>query len=316
MLLLRKIARLVGGAVCIAALAAPANAQSRPAILVTESAGGVQIRASSGALPNARVLRLSNPDRLVLDFDQTELRMSAAQRAICDSHGVRVGFHEETATTRVVFDIPAGQQRWLKLEPDAVLVEYRSLVQKGGASSEFVAFDPTANRPSAPVESPRRRVVETLPTAAHSGINRSEVSRVQKRREEEPLLRVTTTDGLLQVSAHGVPFKAILDKVADAAGASVQMMTPVEDGQRQIFEYGPAPPMEVIRKLFEGSNYNYLVVSEPNSTTRISRIVVTSALHYLPGNDGPVADDDSNPEALQGITPITPKPDPAEKRPN
>ncbi len=135
---------------------------------------------------------------------------------------------------------------------------------------------------------------------------------VQQAVEPPPVpdthLKVISYNGLLQVSAKGVPFKSILDEIATATGATVQTMTPIA-GTEEIFEWGPAPPLEVLKKLFEGSPYNYLVISEPNSDTRISRILVTSTVRLLPGNDGPVTDDDTNPEDLSGIVPLpTPKP--------
>ena len=314
MVYLRKFALRIRFAVLILVLDAGVLAQQAsrlPSIIISGSQQGIKISAVNGALPSARVLRLANPDRLVLDFDQTDFRFTGAERNLCAAHGVRVGFHAETATTRVVFDIPSGEQRWMKLEREAVLVEYRSPAQKPATPDRVVAAEPST------------RV--TSPVVAPSRANVAAVAPTSYRKEEAPPrddgtthLRVKSSDGLLQVSARGVPFKAILDAVAEVAGGTVQMMTPVNEGQPQIFEYGPAPPLEVIRKLFEGSRYNYLVISEPNDTTRISRIVVTSALHYSMGNDGPVADDDSNPESLQGITPLAPKQEPPadEKKPN
>ena len=261
--------------------------------------------ASNGTLPDPRVLHLSSPDRLVLDFPQTKLSLSAAERKQWSSRGVRMAFHEGDRSTRVVFDIPQGQQSWVKREGDVLVVSYTSIAPTNAAAKLLPVAQPAAHAPTLPQEARAKTPRHVV-----------QLNQPQEATAPETRLQVISRDGLLQVSAKGVPFKAILDEIASATGASVQTMTPVENTKNEVFEYGPATPMEVIKKLFEGSQYNYLIVSEPNSETRISRIVVTSALRYLPGNDGLVTDDDSNPESLSGIAPLAKQEKPEDRKPD
>lgn len=319
---LRQVVRGTILAALVALAATPVVSQSTPkapSLVVRDSAEGVKISASGGVLPDARVLRLSNPDRLVLDFDRTELNISTAERERWKAQGVRMAFHAEDGSTRVVFDIPAGQQRWMRREGDGLLVRYTSVAAKGTTAVPAPRVEPPArvarNPVAVPVSQPRS------PEAQTANLNRegTEGTRGEGQSvsaaEPDTHLQVISQGGLLQVSAKGVPFKAILDDIATATGASVQAITPMDGQKNEVFEYGPATPMEVIKKLFEGSPYNYLLVSEPNNPTRISRIVVTSTLKVTEGNDGPVFDDDTNPESLSGIAPLT-KPKPEEKKPD
>ena len=316
----RKFARLAfSTAALIALLAGTAVSQTAPklpGIVVGEVPNGIRISLSAGTLGNPRVLRLSRPDRLVLDFDQASLYASAAELERWRSLGVRIAFHAEDQTTRVVFDIPMGQQRWMKREGDAFVVTYQaptnSVAQTVVAPRSQPTIVPRAIQPTTSTVTqkiPPRWVSPPRTAGApaqQGGVEGSEGAGTR--------LQVISQNGLLQVSARGVSFQAILSEIASSTGASLQQMTPIDTNKTEIFEYGPAPPMEVIKKLFEGSNYNYVLVSEPNSTTRISRIVVTSTLRLLPGNDGPVTDDDTNPESLSGIAPLPPQTE--EKKPN
>lgn len=305
MLRLRRIAGFVLVCVLVSIGTLSQTASNRPSIVVHESAQGVSIGVSNGTLPEPQVLHLSAPDRLVLDFPQTVMTVSTAERQRWNSRGVRMAFHEENQTTRVVFDIPQGQQSWMKREGDALVVSYTSIASMNATAKLLPVTQPVALASAQPQEVRARTPRHVVP-----------VSQPREATSSDTRLQVTSQDGLLQVSAKGVPFRAILDEIASATGASVQVMTSVEGNKSEAFECGPAPPMDVIKKLFEGSQYNYLVVTEPNSETRISRIVVTSALRYLPGNDGPVTDDDSNPENLSGIVPLAKQEKSVDRKPD
>ena len=313
----RKFARLAFSIAALMGLLAGTAAVSQtasklPGIVVGEVPNGIKISISAGTLGDPRVLRLSKPDRLVLDFDKTSLYASAAELERWRSLGVRLAFHAEDQTTRVVFDIPAGQQRWMKREGDAFVVTYQaptnSVAQTVAAPTQraIVARSMQPSPAAVTQKIPPRWVsppkTAGAPTAAQQGLGEAPQNAGTR-------LEVISQNGLLQVSARGVSFQAILAEIASSTGATLQQMTPINTNKTEIFEYGPAPPMEVIKKLFEGSNYNYVLVSEPNSTTRISRIVVTSTLRLLPGNDGPITDDDTNPESLSGIAPLAPQTD-------
>lgn len=279
-----------------------------PGIVVGEVPNGIKISLSAGTLSSPRVLRLSKPDRLVLDFDKAALYESAAETQRWRTLGVRMAFHAEDQSTRVVFDIPSGQQRWMKREGESLIVEYASTTKTVATTTAALDIQQKAAAPRNPPRSMAAERVAVVPRASQ------QVAADVAESAPGTRLEVISQNGLLQVSARGVSFQAILAEIASSTGASLQQMTPIDTAKTEIFEYGPAPPMEVIKKLFEGSNYNYVLVSEPNSTTRISRIVVTSTLRLLPGNDGPVTDDDTNPESLSGIAPLPPQTE--EKKPN
>lgn len=335
---LRQIAR---GALTLimafAAICAVSQSGRLPSLVVTDTGDGLRIGLLGGQLPPARVLRLSAPDRLVLDFDGVALDIATTEVEQWRARGVRMAFHAESGSTRVVFDIPRGEQRWMQSEGTSLVVRFTSAGPKSVVASSSgtpaKSMQTTAapvpvqpgSRPvskwTAPVASQAPPVRQTMaaasaPSTSASRPNTAARSVSQPVAQEtaesqtvpETHLRVVSYNGLLQVSAKGVPFKSILDEIATATGATVQTMTPI-GGTEEIFEWGPAPPLEVIKKLFEGSPYNYLVISEPNSDSRISRILVTSTVRLLPGNDGPVTDDDTNPEDLSGIAPLpVPKP--------
>jgi hypothetical protein len=315
-------ARIVAGILLLEA-AAVSQAGRLPSLLISDAPDGVRISASGSTLPDARVLRLSHPDRLVLDFDHTELNISTAERERWKARGIRMAYHAEDGSTRVVFDIPAGEQRWMKRQGTSLIVQSSSTTAQRPTVEAAKPFVPRRRDVPSPVsvagrEGPIKQVGLPRPV---TNLNREVQDETQSGDADHDVpepgsrLMVSSQRGLLQVSARGVSFKAILDQIASATGATVQTITPIDDTKREVFEYGPAPPMEVIKKFFEGSPYNYLLVSEPNDSTRISRIVVTSTLKMTEGNDGPVYDDDTNPENLSGIAPLA-KPKPEEKKPD
>lgn len=317
---LRQIIRgALAAIVVFAAIGALSQNARLPSIVVTDTGDGVRIGSMNKKLPPPRVLRLSGPDRLVLDFDGSALDIATAEVERWRARGVRMAFHAESGSTRVVFDIPKGEQRWIQQDGTSLLVRSTTSAAKNvvapSPGSQVTVSQPQRVMQRVPVSQPPavRQTVATA-VAPSSSARRANVAaqRVARPAVQEPSeaqgvpdtrLKVISYNGLLQVSAHGVPFKSILDEIATATGATVQTMTPI-GGTEEIFEWGPAPPLEVIKKLFEGSPYNYLVISEPNSDSRISRILVTSTLRMLPGNDGPVTDDDTNPENLSGIAPL------------
>jgi len=307
---LRQAGRVLLLFVLVCLLAGSAIAQALlPGISVSEAKDGIRIRIAGGAVGNPRILRLSNPERLALDFDNTYPALTSADRAKWKTRGVRIAFHPESKSTRFVFDMAAGEQRWLKREGGVLVVQTESQAVRAGsdeprkAAARGKALVPVAVTGAAMARPERVSKIRQAGTPKTV----PQVAVPQAVTAAEPNLRVTSQNGLIAVSARGVPFKAILTEIASSTGASLQLLTPVEGAKAEVFEFGPATPMEVLRKLFEGSQYNYLVVSEPNNGDRISRIVVTSTLRQLPGNDGPAMDDDTNPEALSGIAPLAPQ---------
>ena len=286
-------------------------------LVVSDTPDGVRISALGSTLPDARVLRLSHPDRLVLDFDHTELKIGTTERERWKARGVRMAFHAEDGSTRVVFDITAGEQRWMKRQGDSLVVQSTRETAKQATARPTVPRQEVPAASAASLVRPKERLVQPETAILNRQAQEETQSGAEVREVAEPesRLMVSSQNGLLQVSARGVSFKSILDQIAAATGATVQTITPIDGTKREAFEYGPAPPMEVIKKFFEGSPYNYLLVSEPNDSTRISRIVVTSTLKMTEGNDGPVYDDDTNPESLSGIAPLA-KPKAEEKKPD
>lgn len=117
-------------------------------------------------------------------------------------------------------------------------------------------------------------------------------------------LDVSYRDGLLKVSARGVSFDSVLQKIISETGASLQLIVPVDNVTLEAFEYGPASPVEVIRQLFTGTEYNYILITEPNSDTKISRIVVTSYLQKPSPPDQPISESESNLDSVSGIAPL------------
>jgi hypothetical protein len=96
-------------------------------------------------------------------------------------------------------------------------------------------------------------------------------------------LTVTYRDGQLTIDARNSTLAEVLKLVAEKSGATIEI--PPGSGQERIFEHaGPGPAQDVLARLLNGSVYDFIIVSSPQSPHAPAQVLLS--LHTP---DAPVA---------------------------
>jgi hypothetical protein len=87
--------------------------------------------------------------------------------------------------------------------------------------------------------------------------------------------KVVMSDGELSILAENSTLGDVLKAVKNLTGASVEA-PPTADSQRIAVNLGPGKPQQVLQELFDGSNFDYLILGSPTNATAIEKIIITT----------------------------------------
>jgi hypothetical protein len=90
-----------------------------------------------------------------------------------------------------------------------------------------------------------------------------------------PAPQVVYQGGLLSIQVQGSTLAEVLQAVAKATGAAIEM--PPASGQEPIVERtGPGPAREVLARLLNGSNFNFIILSAAESPHVLTHIMLSA----------------------------------------
>lgn len=279
--MVRHLASVTGPFLLAALLAAPLSAQTsvrRVQVLGNKDAVEIEVEASNPIVPETRVL--TGPDRLVIDFPNAS--PGAAVRSQSVGRGevkdLRFGlFRSKPPITRIVVDLKSPQS--FQLFPNG-----RNLIIKVGGSAPDAST--SANSSNGNNDNVRE--------ASHAGLVQANFTTgaepVRSPATPKPL-DVSFRNGLLSIKANKVSLSQVLTAVGQRTGAEV-VLAPGADQERIVVDLGPAPAPEVLSKLLNGSQFNFLILSAAADPSHLDRVILTPRadsstmpLQPMPAND-------------------------------
>ena len=245
-------------------------------VLGAKDAVEIEVEASDRIVPQTQVL--TGPDRLVVDFPNAvpggELRSQSVDRG--EVKAVRVGlFQSRPPVTRVVLDLKTSQSYQVFPYGRTVMIK----VMGGGPSAQMSGVP--AGTPA--TGSGLVAANYTMQTGAIS-----ELAPVQ------PTLVVSYRDGLLGIRADKATLSDVLTAIQQRTGAEISM-APGTEQEKVVADIEAAPAPEVLARLLNGSKFNFLILSSPNDSRLLDKLILTSRTQqYL----APLAMSDNDPQNL------------------
>ena len=244
---------------------------------------------TSGAPVAPETQAITGPDRIVVDFPgalpSAELHALKVNRGALK--GIRSGlFFENPPITRVVLDLAEPQSYRISTTQNAIVVTLGPV--KAGP---VAAPGPKAPGPKAPAlpHAPAAKLQNaSLAAGALAGRMKAAVTNVAAAGVSpavsntiappplaapppKPLVTVTLGDGMLRIRAEKATFAQVLSEVQRQTKAVIAI--PAGADQEPVdADLGPAPVLDVLASLLNGSPYNFIIVGNELS---IERVILT-----------------------------------------
>lgn len=223
-------------------------------IALVNSPQGVEVEITCSAPINPQVQLIENPERLVIDFPQAvpggSLRNLRVHRA--EVKNVRVGlFAEHPPVTRLVLDLTGPQRYEVLPAANRILIKVGEAEPQQTARVTPVNFVPAAV-PVPPVPQPAPRVM------------------------------VRFQNGLLSIRADKASLAEVLSEVQRRTGADI----PIPGGADQELvaaNIGPMPADAALASLFNGSRFNFILVSSADNPAALRSVILTPKNGLPPG---------------------------------
>lgn len=138
-------------------------------------------------------------------------------------------------------------------------------------------------------------------------------------------LKVTYSNELLSIVAHGCRFADVLKAIGHQTGVSVEFPGGSAE-ERIFFEIGPAPVRDVLQSLLDGGEFNYMILWSQEHPKQLARVVLSSRTRVastaaeISSVSTPVSESSDEPAAYgvafggdpnePVVAPATPEPDP------
>ncbi len=87
--------------------------------------------------------------------------------------------------------------------------------------------------------------------------------------------KVSYQGGLLTISAQNSTLGEILRDVRKVTGASIEVPSGPGAGERVVTHLGPAPPLDVLAGLLNGSSFNYVLLGSSSNPTAILSVILS-----------------------------------------
>jgi len=244
-------------AVLFAWLCLPVSAQTSVRsvrVLGAKDAVEIEVEASDRIVPQTQIL--AGPDRLVVDFPNAvpgrELRSQSVERG--EVKDVRVSlFQSRPPVTRVVLDLKSAQSFQVFPSGRTVMIK----VAGGGATDSAANYAQPGSRPGL--------VMANYVTG---------VEPVAIGPPGHPALDVSYRDGLLGIRANKATLSEVLNAIQQKTGAEVSIAAGAEQEQ-VVAEIEPAPAAEVLARLLNGSQFNFLILSAANDPRHLDKVILT-----------------------------------------
>lgn len=223
-------------------------------VLGAKDAVEIEVEASDRIVPQTQIV--ANPDRLVVDFPNAvpgkDLHSQSVDRG--EVKDVRVSlFHAKPPVTRVVLDLKSAQSFQVFPSGRTVMIK----ITGGGSTESAAAFTQPASRPGL--------VMANYVTA---------VEPVSVGTPNHPALDVSYRDGLLGIRANKATLSEVLNAIQQKTGAQVSIAAGAEQEQ-VVAEIEPAPAAEVLARLLNGSQFNFLILSAPDDPRQLDKVILT-----------------------------------------
>lgn len=255
-------------------------------VLGTKEAVEIEVEASDRIIPQTRVL--TGPDRLVVDFPNSvpsaQLHSQSVDRG--EVKNVRIGlFQSKPPITRLVLDLKSAQSYQIFPYGRTVMIKVSGSDPRGEA---------VANASSA----------QSIPG--------NETGQAQPVPPPQPELVVSYRDGLLGIRANKATLSEVLTAIQERTGADISMDAGAEE-EKVAVSIEPAPASEVLARLLNGSRFNFLILSSPNDSKKLDKVILTlrseGSVVPLPmlEND-PVVQEVAPPLEAPNVAPVQPPP--------
>jgi hypothetical protein len=243
------------GCFCLTTLFSHSQASVRSVkVLGGKDTVEIEVEASDRIVPQSQVL--TGPDRLVVDFPNalptSQVRSQSVDRGEVKS--VRVGlFQSKPPVTRIVLDLKSA--RSYQIFPSGRTVVIKVMGSSPVPEPATVAYQPVAR----PGYVPATYTTRTEPVQVESA---------------RPPLEVTFQNGLLSIVASKATLSEVLYAVQQRTGADIAIPAGAEQ-ERVVANFEPAPAPEVLARLLNGSNFNFLILSAPDDPRHVDRVILS-----------------------------------------
>ena len=240
----------------------------------------VEIQTSGGPVA-PKTQAITGPDRIVVDFPgalpSVELHVLKVNRGALK--GIRSGlFFDNPPITRVVLDLAEPQSYRISTTRNAIVVTLGPMklgpvrvgpVTASGAQSPAVPHAPAAKLQNASLAG--GTIAEHTNVAAarvSPGVSNTIAPQPLAAPPPKPPVTVILGNGMLRIRAERATFAQVLSEVQRQTKAEIAIPTGA-DQEEVDADLGPAPVLDVLASLLNGSPYNFILVGNERSVERV-----------------------------------------------
>jgi len=260
-------------------------------VVVRGSGAAMEVEIQTSGAPVAPDTQaITGPDRIVVDFPgalpSAELHALKVNRGALK--GIRSGlFFDNPPITRVVLDLAEPQSYRISTTQNAIVVKLGPVKLGPVKLGPVNAPAPGAQPPAAP-HAPAAKLqnaslaagtLAERTNAAGTNVAATRVSPVVSNTTApppaapppKPPVTVTLENGMLRIRAEKATFAQVLFEVQRQTQAEIAIPAGAEQEEVDA-DLGPAPVLEVLASLLNGSPYNFILVGNELS---IDRVILT-----------------------------------------
>ena len=254
-------------------------------VVVRGSGAAMEVEIQTSGAPVAPDTQaITGPDRIVVDFPgalpSAELHALKVNRGALK--GIRSGlFFDNPPITRVVLDLVEPQSYRISTTQNAIVVKLGPVklgpVTAAGAKPPAVSHAPAAKLQNASLAA---GTLAERTNAAGTNVAAASVSPAvfntaapppPAAPPPKPPVTVTLENGMLRIRAEKATFAQVLFEVQRQTQAEIAIPAGAEQEEVDA-DLGPAPVLEVLASLLNGSPYNFILVGNELS---IDRVILT-----------------------------------------
>ena len=256
-------------------------------VVVRGSGAAMEVEIQTSGAPVApKTQAITGPDRIVLDFPgalpSVELHALKVNRGALK--GIRSGlFFDNPPITRVVLDLVEPQSYRISTTRNAIVVTLGPVklgpvklgpvkagpVTAPGAQSPAVPHAPAAKLQNASLAEHTNAAGANVAAARVSpAVSNTTAPPPPAAPPPKPPVTVTLGDGMLCIRAEKATFAQVLSEVQRQTKAVIAIPAGA-DQERVDADLGPAPVLDVLASLLNGSPYNFILVGNELSVERV-----------------------------------------------
>jgi hypothetical protein len=255
-------------------------------VVVRGSGAAMEVEIqTSGAPVSPKTQAITGPDRIVVDFPgalpSAELHALKVNRGALK--GIRSGlFFDKPPITRVVLDLAEPLSYRISTTQNAIVVKLGPV--KLGPVKVGPVTAPGAQPPAVPHAPAAKLQNASLAAGALAGRTKAAATNVAAARVSpavsnatapppaapppKPPVIVILANGMLRIRAEKATFAQVLSEVQRQTKAEIAIPAGA-DKEEVDADLGPAPVLEVLTSLLNGSPYNFILVGSELSLERV-----------------------------------------------